>query len=161
MCFNLRTENFLKDESFLLQLFIEARAHIFGPMPLAPSQKEMLIHQQFHTQRFSYQAMFTEPAPKFQILESDGKPIGRLYTHETSDRVHIIDIAISEGERGKGVGSRVLCRLLKKAQKQKKMVSLTVEKGRPAIRLYKRLGFDVASEENGLLQMQVRLSRDE
>jgi ribosomal protein S18 acetylase RimI-like enzyme len=137
----LRAERLPKDEAFLVRLFADARAHVFGAMPLPPEQKAMLVTQQFHTQRFSYQAQFTNPAPLFRIIEQDRKPVGRLYTHETAAALHIIDIALAAEVRGQGIGGRLMERLIAQAHSQGKAVTLSVEADRPARRLYERLGF--------------------
>lgn len=149
----LRAEHLPADEAFLIRLFAEARAHIFGTMPLPPEQKRMLIENQFHTQRFSYQNQFTDPAPKFRIIELDGIAAGRFYTHETPADIRIIDIALMPEQRGRGVGETLLKKTISRAQKRGKTVSLSVEAQNPALRLYERLGFERTTFSDPYWQM--------
>ena len=58
------------------------------------------------------------------------------------------------GQRGRGVGTALLARVLEAAQERYTAVSLSVTASNPARRLYERAGFIVLKEEAGTLTMQ-------
>ncbi|AQT51716.1 GNAT family N-acetyltransferase [Burkholderia orbicola] len=72
--------------------------------------------------------------------------IGLLKVTRAASEWHVHQIQILPARQGQGIGKAVLHALLTDAAHARVPVSLSVLHGNPARRLYKRLGFRVASE---------------
>ena len=59
-----------------------------------------------------------------------------------SDDIPELGIAVVPSDRGKGVGTQLLARTLASAQERFHAVSLSVLAENPAVRLYRRMGFE-------------------
>jgi ribosomal protein S18 acetylase RimI-like enzyme len=70
-----------------------------------------------------------------------------------------LSIALRSSWRGQGSGSTLLTALLEVAASQYPAVSLSVSRENPAVRLYRRHGFEVVDERDGSLVMAARLPR--
>lgn len=72
----------------------------------------------------------------------------RLGTEGSSSNHDFLELAFGtvEGERGRGVGTRTLLRLLELGAERAPGVTLSVRAANPAVRLYTRLGFEIVSE---------------
>ena len=73
--------------------------------------------QSFHTEEIAYpehetwfSAMLADPAVRGFILEEDGKPVGqfRIRPAEGTEHIGEISFAVAPGERGRGLGTRIL-----------------------------------------------------
>ncbi len=64
-----------------------------------------------------------------------------------------LSVAVRPGWRGRGVGTRLLERLLREADERHDAISLSVSRTNPAVRLYRRLGFEVHAEPGDSLTM--------
>ena len=96
-------------------------------------------------------------------VATDGEPIGaawlRLWSED--DRgygfvdVHTpeLSIAVRSAFRGRGVGTQLLQRVLRRADHTYERVSLSVSTENPAVRLYGRLGFSAVSGEGASITM--------
>jgi ribosomal protein S18 acetylase RimI-like enzyme len=69
-------------------------------------------------------------------------------------RTHLIDIAVFEEHRGRGIGTGLLRQLLQEYESQGRPLRLQVLQGNPAIRLYQRLGFVQSSADPMYVQME-------
>lgn len=86
-------------------------------------------------------------------MDEDSRPLGaawsRLLTGPnegfgyTDDQTPEIAIAVVPGERGRGLGTELLRRLIREARKRYPGVSLSVAPSNPAQALYRRLGFRI------------------
>ncbi len=65
-----------------------------------------------------------------------------------------LSIAVAPPFRGQGIGARLLAGLLALAQTRYAAVSLSVSADNPALRLYRRLGFEVVRQTGGALLMR-------
>ena len=91
----------------------------------------------------------------FLVAEVDGQLVGAVWTRIINDYGHVDDqtpslaISLLEGYRGQGLGTSLMTKMLEvlKAKGVKK-VSLSVQKANPALKLYRRLGFNPLSENN-------------
>ena len=69
-----------------------------------------------------------------------------------------VSVAVARGCRGRGVGSQLLAALIEIGRERRfERLSLSVDSRNPAVRLYRRLGFVVALDENGSYTMRLHL----
>jgi GNAT superfamily N-acetyltransferase len=79
------------------------------------------------------------------ILEADGERIGVLRVTEEGDSLHIRDVQIAEGQRGRGAGTFLLNVSHKLARlRGLRELQLRVFVDNPAARLYQRMGYRLA-----------------
>jgi ribosomal protein S18 acetylase RimI-like enzyme len=83
------------------------------------------------------------------VILVDGEPVGRLYVHRGRSDIRIVDIALLPEHRGGGIGTSLVEELFREADEAGKTVTIHVERMNPALRLYERLGFELA-EDKGL-----------
>jgi ribosomal protein S18 acetylase RimI-like enzyme len=76
------------------------------------------------------------------VVLVDGTPAGRLVLAGRGDDVHVADVALLPRFRGAGHGSALLRRVMAGAAR----VTLSAERGSPALAFYERLGFIVTGE---------------
>ncbi|MGB6175887.1 MAG: GNAT family N-acetyltransferase, partial [Methylocella sp.] len=82
------------------------------------------------------------PDARFEIVECDGAPIGRIVTARTPDALLIVDIALVAAWRGRGIGASLVYGVLIDARAAGLPVRLSVSANNgPALRFYLRLGF--------------------
>ena len=149
--FRLRPETD-DDIPFLLRLYASTRADELAAVPWSEEQKQAFLDNQFHAQRQHYRA--TMPACRFDIIEQDGAPAGRLYVETGATRLHVVDIALMPQWRGRGSGTAILRALQAAAAEAGKGVAIFVERFNPALRLYRRLGFTDIADHGVYLEME-------
>ncbi|KPM48821.1 GNAT family N-acetyltransferase [Jiulongibacter sediminis] len=116
-------------------------------------QIEEFVDHQFSAQHKYYIENYQ--GSKFWLIQKEGHPIGRLYLKEYENEFRIIDIALLIAWRRKGIGKRILEKILSSAAEKGKIVSIHVEKNNPALELYKRLGFQ-EKEDKGVYWFMVK-----
>jgi ribosomal protein S18 acetylase RimI-like enzyme len=82
-----------------------------------------------------------------QILEAEGTPIGMFKVVRGSEEWRIMQIQLLPAYQRRGIGTAVLGRILAEASANRVPVTLSVLKANHAIRLYKRVGFTIVSED--------------
>ena len=87
--------------------------------------------------------MRANPCARYLVAEKDGQIIGFADIHIILDEGHITNIAVTQEERGQGIGRELTQALMQYAANLGvQYVTLEVrENNEPAIRLYKSLGF--------------------
>lgn len=80
------------------------------------------------------------------VVEMPGEPIGVLQVSRRPDHVFIADIEIHPDHQRRGIGARLLRKVLAEADAEGVPVRLRVLRNNPARRLYQRLGFAVENE---------------
>ncbi|WP_245307805.1 GNAT family N-acetyltransferase [Hoeflea sp. IMCC20628] len=140
-CRSMTTE----DLGFLSALYASTREDELAPWPWSDEQKATFLEMQFQAQHAHYREHY--PDALWLVLERAGKPIGRLYLEQWPSEHRIIDIALMPDTRGQGVGSALLRDVMDEAAGLSKAVSIHVEKTNPAMRLYKRLGFETVEDK--------------
>lgn len=142
------------DADFLLRVFAGTRADELALTGWNPQQCEVFIRQQALAQATHYQAHW--PDAEHAVIECplDGRrqDIGRLWLHRRADAVHVLDIALLPSWRGRGLGTQVLRRVAAEAAAVGRALTIYVEAGNPARRLYDRLGFEPVGEADGVHQ---------
>lgn len=146
------TEN---DIPFLLAVYASTRADEMAAVPWTPEQKREFVHMQFRFQRKHYQENYQ--GASFDVVLVEGSAAGRLYVYRGAREIRIVDIALLPEYRGRGIGGELLTGILAEARARGHLVSIHVERNNPALRLYRRLGFECAGEQGPVyLRMEYR-----
>lgn len=135
------------DEGFVGQLYASIRRGEFAALGWPETALAAFLSEQHRLQRLHYRAHY-QPA-RFSIVERAGAPIGRLYLHLGAEEIRLIDISLIESARGAGLGGALIRSVLDEAATTGRRVSLHVDAGNPARRLYARLGFQAAGGSSG------------
>jgi ribosomal protein S18 acetylase RimI-like enzyme len=135
------------DQPLLRRVYAGSREAELSLIAWSDAEKKAFLDQQFDFQEAYYRGHYD--GATYSVIEVDGGPVGRLYVARWPDEIRVIDIAVLPEHRGAGIGTRLLGELLDEAERTGKRVSIHVEKGNPAFRLYERLGFAV-KEDKGL-----------
>ena len=129
------------DERFLSQLYASTRAEEVAQVPhWTDEQRVEFLEMQFQAQHKFYSEQFTEA--EFSIIRHRGRSVGRLYIDHRDDEIRLIDIALMPDVRRQGIGGALMRQILTQGQEASKPVRIHVEKNNPALRLYRRLGFE-------------------
>lgn len=128
-----------EDKTFLQQVYADSRAWEFELTHWSDKDREDFLKRQFDIQDKVYKSTYLGAVHR--IIQLDGTDIGRLIVDRRDEVMHIIDISILSGFRGRGIGGDILKSLLNEAQGGKVPVTLSVEKDNPAYHLYRSLGF--------------------
>ncbi len=81
-----------------------------------------------------------------EIIVINGKDAGFLWVVEKETETLLASIRILPEFQNKGIGTKLIKKLIGKSQKKNKPVRLQVLKINPAKKLYKRLGFEIFAE---------------
>lgn len=138
------------DQPFLAGLYASTRTEELANVPWDPDRKQEFLAMQFQAQHRHYQEHFKRA--RFLVIESGGRPIGRVYVDRRSDEIRLIDIALMPECRNQGLGAALLRDLLDEAGERGLPVRIHVESFNPALRLYRRLGFQPV-EDKGVYQL--------
>jgi len=128
-----------EDEPFLRLVYDSTRTNEMLLVDWNDAQKAAFLSMQFNAQHRYYHAQF--PDAKYDILERNGEPIGRLYTALWPTELRILDIALLPQFRNMGIGTALIKAQMQKAGSAGLPLTLHVESFNPARRLYDRLGF--------------------
>lgn len=134
------------DEEFLLSVYASTRSEELARVPWTQEQKDAFVRAQFAAQQQHYPAQ--HPQANHDVISADGVPVGRIYLDRSGEELHILDITVLPQHRSAGIGSKVLRQVLDEAARRSVPVTIHVENFNPSLRLFQRLGFQVA-EENG------------
>ena len=133
-----------EDQEFLCRLYASTRVEELAMVDWPEHQKEAFLRMQFNAQHAYYQEHYAEAS--FQVVELDGKPVGRLYVQRWPDEIRLVDISLLPETRGFGLGSTLLRELMDEAEASARPLTIHVEKFNRALRLYERLGFRQAGD---------------
>jgi ribosomal protein S18 acetylase RimI-like enzyme len=141
-----------EDEPFLRELYASTRERELSIVPWSEEQKAAFLTMQFDAQDSHYRTHY--PEARFDIIEIDGVPAGRLYLFATSGELRVIDIALMPQYRNKGIGGDLMRTILQTASDTGRMVTIHVEVDNPARRLYERLQFTPVEQRGPYLLMR-------
>ena len=127
------------DEPFLYRLYASTRAEEMALVDWSDEQKRAFLRMQFDAQHRFYTERFS--SARFDVIELDGSPIGRLYLDRRDNEIRVIDISLLPEHRGKGLGGELMRKVLQQSREAGLPVTIHVEQFNPAMRLYQRLGF--------------------
>lgn len=140
--------------------------------------RDMLRHAYYWRERmprgeidapvYRYVMNWGRPGDAAVIALDDGNAVGaawyRLFKEEepgygfVDEQTPELTIAVVPSRRGRGFGEQLLNALLDRARGDGyDSVSLSVERGSPAVRLYERFGFDGVREEDDTVVMRAEL----
>ena len=91
-----------EDQAFLYEVYASTRADEMARLDWHEAQKRAFLRMQFEAQHKDYTARYR--GARFDIMELDGEPIGRLYVDRRKGEIHVIDIALLPAYRGRGIG---------------------------------------------------------
>jgi GNAT superfamily N-acetyltransferase len=89
-----------------------------------------------------------------RIITLDGAAIGWLQSRTENDALFLAQLFVDEPHRRQGIGTDVMHRLIDEATLEGQAVTLGVVKTNPALRLYQRLGFLTADEDDRKFYMR-------
>ena len=141
-----------EDLPFSASLYASTRAGELAQAGLPPEHLGAFLAQQHDAQHRHYRGHY--PGAEWLIIEQEDEAIGRLYLVEWESEFRVIDISLLPDARGKGVGGALIGDLIEAAHAVAKKVSIHVERNNPAIRLYERLGFELAEDRGVYLLME-------
>lgn len=90
------------------------------------------------------------------IISADGIEVGWMQVAEFADKFALEQIHLLDAYCGRGIGSKLLTELLRRAEAADKGLSLNVMHGNRARRLYERLGLSVVGQDEDKLHMRSR-----
>jgi len=140
------------DQEFLFALYASTRLHEIAGFGWPAAQQEMFLRMQFNAQYRSYEAAYGHA--EHQIVEQDGKPVGRIMVQWEKDFALLVDIALLAEHRGRAIGGDLLRDLIQKCTQAGVPLRLQVLKTNPALRLYQRLGFTSTGEDQMYIQVE-------
>ena len=141
-----------EDEPFLYSLYASTREEELSLVPWNAAERESFLRMQFSAQHKFYMEQYLDAC--FEIIEANGRSVGRLYVDRREDEIRLIDIALMTQERNRGIGSRLLKDLLAESARVGKPVRIHVERFNPALRLYERLGFEPIDDQGVYFLME-------
>jgi len=136
---SLRPES-AADGEFLLRLYLSVRWPELAPTNWPDIAKQSFLAVQFQIQTQQYGAHY--PGMERWIVQSGDFPAGRLYLLPAETELRVVDISLLPEWRGRGIGSTLLRQLGLRADVLQTPLRLHVEQHNPALRLYRRLGFE-------------------
>lgn len=121
--------------------------------------REMTINEHLENSGLTIDDAMTLEKVKYKyvcakIVVIDGNDVGLLKVDKSARPWYIEQIQVLPCFQGKGIGEKVIQRLLAEAKSQNTDVSLSVLKCNPAKKLYERIGFSVIEESEIKFKMK-------
>ena len=133
-----------EDHELLVAVYAASRADELDQVAWPPGERDAFVRMQYDAQDRHYRA--ASPRGRFDVVEVDGRPVGRLSVDVRPTDVRIVDIALLPEFRGRGIGSALIRQVLAEAAGLGRTASIHVEVHNRAAELYERLGFRPAGE---------------
>ena len=144
-----------ENETALLQDFLYEA--IFIPEGVNPPEREIIEQPEL---KIYYENFGTGRADYCIVADDNGKVVGAVWTRIMNDYGHVDDetpsfaISLFKEYRGQGIGTRLMLMMLDLLkEKGYKRASLAVQKANYAVRMYKKVGFEIvdANEEEYIM----------
>ncbi|MEM9553807.1 MAG: GNAT family N-acetyltransferase [Acidobacteriota bacterium] len=141
------------DREVLYRIYASTRLDEVRQTGWDEAQIEAFLRFQFGAQARYYEEQFADAS--FDLIEQSeersgeqgGAVIGRLYVDLRDDEIRLIDIALLPQHRGSGLGGALMTDILAEGRRRGLLVRIHVERENPAMRLYRRLGFEKIEEQ--------------
>jgi ribosomal protein S18 acetylase RimI-like enzyme len=140
------------DEPLLRGIYASTREEELALVPWPDEERRAFLTQQFDLQSTHYRTHYADG--RFDVVEMEGEPVGRLYVARWNEEIRVVDISLLPRFRGRGIGTELLRELLDEGARTGRRVTIHVEKHNPALRLYSRLGFVPAADLGLYLLME-------
>lgn len=141
------------DAAFLFALFAATRAPEMAAMPIDAQAKDFLMRAQYRSMTETYRREF--PNARWEVIELDGEPVGRLVTDVGEACVTYVDIAILPEAQGRGLARRVMLKALEEPRRLGLAARVSVLMHNAAsLRLCERVGFVRVSESPPFVRLQ-------
>lgn len=142
------------DDDFLRRVYAGSRADELALTGWDATQREDFVSMQYRAQAAHYQARWPDAQRSVIVAWQSGvaHDAGRLWLDRRADTIHLLDIALLAVFRGQGIGTRCLQTLMQQAATSDRALTIYVEAGNPARRLYNRLGFVPVGQPQGVHQ---------
>ncbi|HVX40652.1 MAG TPA: GNAT family N-acetyltransferase [Gemmatimonadaceae bacterium] len=128
-----------QDLAFVERLYASVRAEELRATGWPEDAQLAFVRQQLALQREHYRNHF--PATEFMIVTRRSAPIGRLYLSLGQAEYRVLDLSLVAESRGRGIGGELVRTIQAAATRAGCPVTLHVERGSRARRLYDRAGF--------------------
>lgn len=135
-------------ETELLKTFIYEA--IFIPEGVEPPPFDIIYQPEI---ALYYEGFGNGSADNCIVAEIDGKVVGAVWTRIMNDYGHVDDqtpsfaISLLKDFRNQGIGTELMRRMLQLLKNQGyKQASLAVQKANYAVRMYKKVGFEIVDE---------------
>lgn len=140
------------DLPFLLEVYADTRREELAQVPWTDEQRALFLRMQFEAQHAHYQQHYREA--EFLVVEQHEQPVGRLYVLRLPREIRLVEIAMSAGARGHGLGTHLLAALIAEADAHALPLTIHVERNNPALAWYVRHGFRLAEDKGVYLFME-------
>lgn len=125
-------------EPLLRDIFASARRAEISGFP--EGLRDQLTLMQFTAQRAQYTSGYPDAVDR--LLSADGAIVGRLLVDDRPNVITLVDIAILESHRGRGIGTGVLRDLCARADRRQVPIRLRAVASDPRVRgWYAGFGF--------------------
>jgi GNAT superfamily N-acetyltransferase len=145
------------DDAFLCDLYASSREAELALVDWSDDHKAAFVRQQFVAQSRHYREHYS--GATHDVIVVDDEPAGRIYVDRWPSEIRVVDISLLPGYRGKGIGSRLLRDVQVEGAASDRSVTIHVERFNPAWRLYTRLGF-VPADDNEPVYVLMRWTPD-
>jgi ribosomal protein S18 acetylase RimI-like enzyme len=135
-----------------MQVYGSVREEELAMVAWGEGQREAFIRMQFDAQDTEYRRM--NPNGTFDLIELQGRPVGRLYVDRRPTEIRIVDISVLPEFRGAGIGGSLITELMEEAALSGRSLTIHVEITNRAERLYSRLGFVEAARQGPYCRME-------
>lgn len=137
-------------EAELLKTFIYEA--IFIPEGVEPPPFDIIYRPEI---ALYYEGFGNSSADNCIVAEVDGKVVGAVWTRIMNDYGHVDDqtpsfaISLLKDFRNQGIGTELMRRMLQLLKNQGyKQASLAVQKANYAVRMYKKVGFEIVDQND-------------
>jgi ribosomal protein S18 acetylase RimI-like enzyme len=138
------------DEPFLREMRAELDTERLGIQYWGPEQPKLaqqVIDLQFRGHAAHYKKVKDDWETKDNIIELDGKPVGRFIISGDGHEIRLCDIAVKREYRGLGIGKIILDMTKKECVQSKRPLRLHVDKMNSAYFFYINEGFRVIEDK--------------
>jgi GNAT superfamily N-acetyltransferase len=143
------------EEAFLYLLFSSSKMPEMALMPLDAEKKEFLLQVQYRSMNATYRQRF--PKARFEIVELDRWPIGRLITDVQERWVYYVDIALLPQARGGGIGTALMTAALEEPRRLGLPARVNVlSYNLFSLRMCQRLGFTTVASQPPYVTLEWR-----